>query len=382
MQLKQRAAWLSVGIITSLLPVTKALPLRAQTPTYTDIDGHWAEACIQNLSQQTIVSGYGDRTFRPDNIVTRAEYAAMLNQAFPNADLERSAINFVDVSDDFWGQDAIRRAYRQEFLSGYPDRTFRPNNIIERVEAFVALASGLEYGTPSSANQILQAAYADAGEIPDYAEGQIAAATQQGILISPPTAPPGRYMGPSDPATRAQVAAALCEIKFENSGVPADYVVNPVESPGEITLGQTCTNESIGFTVRYPSGWQTNSGGVINQCLAFDPTSVTLPERAESFDEAIRIRQSEISFNRATEIDDITERELSRRSTTVNGRSAIAVESETTGRGILPEGIRIYQYVINLDGGAVLASTYDIDTDQYERNKQILDQMMDSIEFD
>jgi hypothetical protein len=116
--------------------------------SYTDIQGHWAQFCIQQLNQQGTISGYPNNTFRPNNSITRAEYAAMLNQAFPQVEPERGATNFTDVPASFWGQEAIQTAYRKGFLSGYPNQQFRPNDLISRVETFVALASGLDYGPP------------------------------------------------------------------------------------------------------------------------------------------------------------------------------------------------------------------------------------------
>lgn len=218
-------SWLSIGAIGSLIPLSFATPTQAQV--YPDIQGHWAEECISRLGQQGIVTGYPDGTFKPDDIITRAEYAALMNQAYPNINTERSAINFVDVAPSYWGYNAIRTAYQKEFLTGYPNDYFRPEAIIDRNEAFVALASGLGYNVPNNPQQILAATYQDAAEIPQYAEGQIAAATQQGIMISPPKPQFNqRLMGPTDPATRAQIAAAICETK-EIEGVPPRYVVNP-----------------------------------------------------------------------------------------------------------------------------------------------------------
>lgn len=379
--LQQACSWLSLGAIASAIPLSVTLPAQAQV--YSDIAGHWAEPCIQNLRQQGIVSGYPNGTFRPDSVISRAEYAAMMNRAFPDVQPDRSAINFTDVPTDYWGEDAIRTAYRKGFLSGYPDQTFRPRDLIERAEAFVALASGLDYTVPESPRQILSATYTDAEKIPDYAADQIAAATQQGIVISPPQPNVGRLMGPNDPATRAQVAASLCEIKFENSGVPEAYVVNAAQPDNgtPLALGQTCTNEAAGYTIRYPTGWQTNPGDVTEQCRVFDPAAITLPERSESFDEAIHIRVDRVPFEQVTDETSISERQLSRRETTIDGHQAVVVEAESTGQALLPEGIRSYRYAVNLNGQTLIASTYDVQGTQYQRNKQVLDQMINTLDI-
>lgn len=348
---------------------------------YADIEGHWAQSCIQNLSQRGTIRGYPDNSFRPNGPITRAEYAALLNQAFPDVELQRGTATFTDVSETYWGQEAVQTAYQKGFLSGYPNQEFRPNELISRVETFVALASGLDYGTPENVAGILAAAYGDASAIPAYATEEIAALTQQGLVIKT-TADDNRFY-PSEAATRAQVAASLCQFKLDRGSVPADYVVTPVEDPREaMVLGQTCSNDLGGYTVNYPNGWMTNSGDVLHACQVFDPRSINLPERSSSFDEAIHLRFDSIPYEEAADTEDITETILSRRETTVDGYEAVVEESESTGRALLPQGVRSYTYVINLDDGEIMvASTYDIATQNYTRNKQVLDQMISSLRF-
>lgn len=353
--------------------------------TYSDIEGHWAQQCIQNLSQQGIVSGYPNGTFRPNAIINRAEFAALVNKAFPDVAAERSAINFQDVSADYWGQEAIQTAYRKGFLAGYPGRVFRPTQLIPRVQAFVALASGLDYPIPDQPQQLLNATFKDAAEIPAYGEGKIAAAVENDILISPPKPQfEQRLMGPSDPATRAQVAAALCQVKGI-AGVPSQYVVQPGGQAGggsDITLGQTCTNETIGYTVRYPTGWVTNSGGVLPQCQVFDSDAVQLEEATDDLDEAVYFDLENIPYNElVSRLGGPTSQILSRRQTTVNGRQAVVKESEATGPGLLPPGRRVYAYYIDFKDQTLVVRTYSVPSQPYQTNKQVLDQMVKSLGF-
>ena len=48
------------------------------TTNLTDINGHWAEGYVKFCESQGIIAGYGDGTFRPDEIVTGTEAAKML----------------------------------------------------------------------------------------------------------------------------------------------------------------------------------------------------------------------------------------------------------------------------------------------------------------
>jgi len=49
---------------------------------FSDIAGHWAEAYIEELNDQGITGGYPDGTYRPENLVTRAEMAVFLVKGF------------------------------------------------------------------------------------------------------------------------------------------------------------------------------------------------------------------------------------------------------------------------------------------------------------
>lgn len=399
---KRVLSHLSWGVITTAFPLSFVSVAKAQT--FQDIQNHWAQACISNLAEQGIVAGYPNNTFRPREIITRAEYAAMMNQAFPEVAAQRSAKNFTDVSADYWGQEAIRTADQKGFLSGYPNNEFRPEAIIVREEAFVSLASGLDYNVPNNATQILNATYEDAAEVSDYAEGQIAAATEQNILISLPKPQfDQRLMGPSDPATRGQIAAALCQIKGI-AGVPEQYVVNARISPpnsqpeqgNEVTLGQTCTNEAVGYTVDYPLRWQTNSSNdltdipervdkspreLVEPCSIFDAGEIEIEYATEDFDEAVYFDLENIPFNELATLESRSTQTLSRRETTVDGRQAVIVEKEARGIGLLPEGRRFYSYYIDYGEQTLKVTTYNVPNQPYAVNKQIIDRMMNSIEI-
>ena len=106
----------------------------AQTaPSFSDAENTWAADCIQNLATNQVINGYGDRTFRPNAQVSRGEFAAMLQKAFPGAPRRSSPI-FQDMQGGHWATNAVRAAAGQGFLSGYPDGQFRPNAPIQRLD--------------------------------------------------------------------------------------------------------------------------------------------------------------------------------------------------------------------------------------------------------
>lgn len=68
-------------IVMLMFALTMAAPT-AYAEDFSDIKGHWAEAQIKQMAAEGIVKGYPDGTFRPDGLITRAEFAVMVVQAF------------------------------------------------------------------------------------------------------------------------------------------------------------------------------------------------------------------------------------------------------------------------------------------------------------
>lgn len=183
-----------------------------------DIQGLWAQPYIQALAAQNIIAGFPDGTFRPNEPVTRAQFAAIVSKAF-SPKPQRQAVDFKDVSRNFWGYQAIQTAYRGGFVAGYPGGLFQPQQQIPRVQALVSLANGLNLSTKNP-NAI--SVYTDAAQIPNYASGPVAAATQQNLVVNYPTP---NQLNPNREATRAEVAAFVYQA-LVNAGR-----VKPIASP-------------------------------------------------------------------------------------------------------------------------------------------------------
>ena len=197
------ALGLSVGAVA---PVITATPVVAQTQTqsqFTDVpSGHWAREFITSLAARDIIAGFPDGTFRPDEPVTRAQYAAMVRRVFSQSSV-RNATSFVDVPPNYWAAAAIREADMMGFLSGYPNNVFRPDQNIPRAQVLVSLANGLNY-TASNANSVQ--IFRDAAQIPDYAVASLAAATERRMVVNYPDV---QVLRPNQTATRADVAAFI-----------------------------------------------------------------------------------------------------------------------------------------------------------------------------
>jgi hypothetical protein len=92
-----------------------------------DINGHWAQSQIEKLTAQNIISGYPDGAFKPDQAITRAEFAVVLVKAF---ELEtQNSEDFTDI-DGHWAEDYIATASASGIVNGYGNGLFGPNDLI------------------------------------------------------------------------------------------------------------------------------------------------------------------------------------------------------------------------------------------------------------
>ncbi|MEN9214811.1 MAG: S-layer homology domain-containing protein [Gloeomargarita sp. DG02_3_bins_56] len=208
------------------------LVLALATPgfAFSDTQNFWANACIQQLANRGIIGGYPDGSFRPNNPVTRAEFATMVNRAFLSGTNVGMGADFRDVSRNFWAFDAIERAAGAGFLSGYPDGTFRPGQNIPRVQVLVALSSGLNLTPTQPVDWTLERLYVDAGSIPNYARTGVAAASQEQLVVNYPDV---RVLRPNQLASRADVAASLCQ-GLRLAAIPGQYIADfPPPAPAQ-----------------------------------------------------------------------------------------------------------------------------------------------------
>ncbi|AFZ27117.1 parallel beta-helix repeat (two copies) [Cylindrospermum stagnale PCC 7417] len=176
--------------------------------------GYWAKAYIEALASTNIIAGFPDGSFKPNEPVTRAQFATIITKALTPTP-KRTAINFRDVQSNFWAYAAIQSAYQSQFVAGYPDGTFKPQQQIPRVQALVALANGLGF---TANDQNIISFYSDVALIPSYAVGPVAAATTRQLVINYPTV---KQLEPNRDATRAEVAAFVYQALVSAGRAPA-----------------------------------------------------------------------------------------------------------------------------------------------------------------
>ena len=101
-------------------------------PQFKDVKaGDWYKTAVDIMAKQGIVNGYEDGTFRPNQPITRREFAAIAARYAGNLDTWKT---FRDVPPTDWAYKLINRVAGAGWINGYEDGTFRPNNNITRAE--------------------------------------------------------------------------------------------------------------------------------------------------------------------------------------------------------------------------------------------------------
>ena len=118
--------------------------------TYSDVAyGKWYNNPISTMSALGIITGYPDGTFKPNKPITRAEFAAIAAR-FDETQSGKSA-TFSDVIGH-WAAREIGIAYYNDWIKGYPDGTFKPDQNITRAEAMTLINRVLERKPESPAD--------------------------------------------------------------------------------------------------------------------------------------------------------------------------------------------------------------------------------------
>lgn len=161
-----------------------------------DIANHWAEQFISQLVEMGAVSGYPDGTFKPDNTITRAEFATMLVKAFK---IKPERGNIFSDTREHWAEDGISAAAAHGIVSGYNEATFGPDDLItrEQMAVMISKAANLNGGEGKI--------FADNAQIADWAVDAVAATTSKNII----SGYPDNTFRPKAHATRAEAVTVI-----------------------------------------------------------------------------------------------------------------------------------------------------------------------------
>ncbi|CEQ02884.1 glucan endo-1 [[Clostridium] sordellii] len=172
-------------------------------PSLNDISGHWAKKEINQFISNGYVNGYEDKTFRPDNSITRAEFVKLVNKYFGFNNKED--IKFSDINTNDWYYKDICIASKAGYINGYEDKTFKPDKTITREEVSKILIT-IKNKQDNIYDKLNK--YPDKNKVSNWAKPYVEGAIEQGYLK-------GNDLGllnPTNNITRAESITILSRV--------------------------------------------------------------------------------------------------------------------------------------------------------------------------
>jgi hypothetical protein len=188
-------------------PDVRPVPMTAPGTTFDDVVFSDNIAAIEGLAVRGILNGYEDGTFRPDNTMTRAEFAATVVRALGLT--PAAADVFSDVPPAEWYAPYVGAAYTYGIVTGRTETTFDPGGTITRQEAAVTVARaaelcGMETEMDTAAIRDMLSQFVDYVRVAGWAREALAFCYVSDILD-----PSALEIRPETAITRCEVAQML-----------------------------------------------------------------------------------------------------------------------------------------------------------------------------
>lgn len=124
--------------------LTRHLKLKATKETkFSDVSkSFYAYDAIQAIAQKGIITGRQAGKFAPNGQLTRAEMTVIIQRMLNLKG--QGTLQFKDVAPTHWAYSSIQAIVANKLASGYPDATFRPDNSISRAEFAKILSESIQ----------------------------------------------------------------------------------------------------------------------------------------------------------------------------------------------------------------------------------------------
>lgn len=196
-----------LALILALVLMSGMIPMTALASDY---DDNWAKQYIDEAKTKGWMIGYEDGTFRPDNSVTRAEFATMLWRAL-GAPHGTAANPFSDVSTGSWYYDAVTALAEKGVVTGVGDNKYAPGDTLTREMGVTMLSRA--FGL-TAANPVRYAQFSDSNEMSSWAMDAISALTELGYV----NGIGDNKFAPQKAMTRGETAKLLVTIAGDGGG--------------------------------------------------------------------------------------------------------------------------------------------------------------------
>lgn len=171
--------------------------------SYTDINNHQNKEYILEYAQKGLVDGYPDRTFKPDNKITRAEVVALIDK-LNLYDISADSKGFLDINTADWYYNYVNNVVKTGVIKGYDGNIFKPQNNITRFEAISIISNFIRSQNYNS----VQLPYSDINSIPLWVNNAVRNLYSAGIIKEYE----GNQINGNEAITRAEVVTMLAKV--------------------------------------------------------------------------------------------------------------------------------------------------------------------------
>lgn len=224
-----------------------------------DISNHWAKDYIEKFIDAGVINGYEDDTFRPNNNMTRAEFATVLSKLLDDPSVPTDH-RYTDVPESAWYFDAVQKLCTLQIIS--EDEKFNPQNNITREQVMVMLARATRL-TATDTSVVNK--FSDANTISDYALDAVAAFVENGYTN-------GYQDGtirPKNNITRAECVKLIDSLNLVPDANSLEGIMKSIYEGVELETPATAITTITADNVEYYLGLKTIDG--IEEAIASEP---------------------------------------------------------------------------------------------------------------
>ncbi|MDD4239026.1 MAG: S-layer homology domain-containing protein, partial [Desulfotomaculaceae bacterium] len=159
--------------------IVSAEPANPWANPFSDVkEGDWYHSAVQYAAQNGLMKGTGSNTFSPELVTSRGMIATILYNLDGSGETEQSS--FKDVKPGAYYANAVAWAQKKSIIAGYGNEMFGPDDSITREQLAAMLWKYA--GQPAAADSKGLVSFKDAVEISAYAQNALAWANQEGII--------------------------------------------------------------------------------------------------------------------------------------------------------------------------------------------------------
>ncbi len=126
-----------------------------QSALFSDLrEDNFSYDAVRFLKDHGVISGYEDGTFRPDQVVTRAEALKLIAKTLAINTTSSGKLPFHDVSEHDWHWPFVMAAYERRIVGGYEDGTFKPAQTVNKAEFLKMLMIAAKEKVPSEVKSV------------------------------------------------------------------------------------------------------------------------------------------------------------------------------------------------------------------------------------